>query len=478
MKPDCFLGGKQGISVNVSALSFRAKVRSAFSRIVCSEVFRGSMISFGLKITGMLFSYLFIYLLSDFLGPEAVGYYTLAQVLLSILGMIVLLGMNTSIVKYAGISITSPQQSDINAIHKKMVRIVLFMSFIVGGMVFFISPKIAEYVFHNNRLDVPFKLVALVLPFYALCTLNAEALRGLKQILSYNILVYPAVIACSSLFLGVILWCHEIRGSVEIASLVILPVESGGIVALMASYVIFSIVSFAVLKRKVTKCFAINKVERGPSLRRILNLSFPMLITSSCYLLNSQADKVMIGMMKSTTELGVYNVAFRIAMATSIGLAAINTIVAPKVAGLYSQGRIKEMELLLMKSARATVWGTSPLLLICLCFPDLLLGFFGAEFKEGSLVLIFLIIGQLANISCGSVGVFLNMTGHQVVFRNILVISLLINIILNTLLTPIYGIEGAAFATAASIICWNGISAFYCKRSLNIRTYYLPLIKL
>ena len=55
----------------------------------------------------------------------------------------------------------------------------------------------------------------------------------------------------------------------------------------------------------------------------------------------------------------------------------------------------------------------------------------------------------------GSVGVILNMTGKEKVFRNILSIALVINITLNILLITKFGIEGAAIASATSMIFWN-----------------------
>lgn len=459
--------------------SFREKVHNVKQLALSSEVFRGSTISLGLKLLGMLFSYIILYLLSENLGAEAVGFYTIAQVLLSILGIFVLLGMNTSVVKYAGINLASDQGWAIIAIHKRMFVIVLFMSCVVGLCVFYNSSNIAIFVFQDTRLAGPIMLVAFVLPFYALCILNAETMRGLQRVISYNVLSHTGIMGCSVIvLLGFFILSGDPGVYKKQDSLSVNNIELLGVIALAISYVLFSFVSIGTVKKCFSKISTRKRIGGVPSINNILSLSFPMLLASSCYLLNSQADKVMIGMLRTTGELGVYNVALRVAMAASIGLAAVNTIVAPKIAGLYSQGHIIELEHLLVKSARAMLLVASPFLLVCLCIPEVLLGFFGEEFTEGNIVLVLLIIGQVANLACGSVGVFLNMTGHQVVFRNILLLSLLINIVLNYSLTPVYGIDGAALATVVSLVFWNGVSAFYCKKTLNVRTFYFPFMKL
>jgi len=77
----------------------------------------------------------------------------------------------------------------------------------------------------------------------------------------------------------------------------------------------------------------------------------------------------------------------------------------------------------------------------------------------------------------GSVGVIMQMTGHQKVYQNIVLIALILNIVLNFTLIPLYGILGAAIATVVSISSWNIIGAVYLKQKLNIRSYYSPFKK-
>ena len=83
-----------------------------------------------------------------------------------------------------------------------------------------------------------------------------------------------------------------------------------------------------------------------------------------------------------------------------------------------------------------------------------------------------MIAGQLVNVLCGSVGYILNMTENQNIFRNITIFAVVINIFLNLILIPMYGIIGAAIASAISLILWNIISSFYIYRKFNISTIW------
>ena len=71
-------------------------------------------------------------------------------------------------------------------------------------------------------------------------------------------------------------------------------------------------------------------------------------------------------------------------------------------------------------------------------------------------------------------GNFLNMTGKQNVFRNCVLIAVVINVFLNYVLIPKYGITGAAFATAFSMITWNIIAGTYVRLKYSINTFYFP----
>ena len=67
----------------------------------------------------------------------------------------------------------------------------------------------------------------------------------------------------------------------------------------------------------------------------------------------------------------------------------------------------------------------------------------------------------MINAFCGSVGVYLNMTNKQTTFQWIIASAVVVNVFLNWMLIPRYGMQGAAIATSASMIMWNVTAVLY-----------------
>ena len=96
------------------------------------------------------------------------------------------------------------------------------------------------------------------------------------------------------------------------------------------------------------------------------------------------------------------------------------------------------------------------------------MGLFGQEFVSGSPALIILSGAQLVNAAAGSVGLTLMMTGHERSTAYGLFVSAVVNVVLNAVLIPQFGVVGAAVATATSTILWNVLLIIEVYRKLGI----------
>ena len=101
-----------------------------------------------------------------------------------------------------------------------------------------------------------------------------------------------------------------------------------------------------------------------------------------------------------------------------------------------------------------------------------MLSIFGEDFIIGKNALLILLIGQSVSVMSGSVGFILQMTGKEKIFQNILFLALLVNIGLNILLIPTYGILGAAIASTISIVFWNLTSVVYIYKEYQVLTFF------
>jgi len=71
---------------------------------------------------------------------------------------------------------------------------------------------------------------------------------------------------------------------------------------------------------------------------------------------------------------------------------------------------------------------------------------------------------------------FMNMAGHQKVFRNIILVGSVIFVILNVTLIPRFGINGAAFSILLNECIWNVSTLIFIKFNYGKTTGYLPFV--
>ncbi len=100
---------------------------------------------------------------------------------------------------------------------------------------------------------------------------------------------------------------------------------------------------------------------------------------------------------------------------------------------------------------------------------------FGSDFTVAYWAMFFLVLGQFVNSISGSTGYFMNMTGCQIVFLNVMFVAAFMNVILNLMLIPNLGIYGAALAGMFSLIFWNVYLLIYIKKKYGTTIGYFPL---
>ena len=211
-----------------------------------------------------------------------------------------------------------------------------------------------------------------------------------------------------------------------------------------------------------------------------LKVSLPMTITSFALLLNGKLDMLMLGMYDhiDTEILGIFSAAFKISILTNFVFAALKTIAMPKISELFWSGQTQRLERMVSKSALLIFSFTGPVSIILIVFSEDLLGLFGEGYSSGTGTLRIFAITQMINSACGLVAAFLNMTGDEQYFTRLILISTLMNLVLNALLIPILGMEGAAWATLLSTAFWNilGTRRVYVKH--GIATFLDPRVYL
>ncbi|GAB4390506.1 MAG: oligosaccharide flippase family protein [Thermodesulfovibrionales bacterium] len=422
------------------------------------ELLRGGSAAFVLRVAGMAAGYAFTLMVTRAFGAYAMGVFALSATVLSVLAMVGKAGLDTALLRFVA-DYSSQGRRDLagDAYLKSLSFMVPWCLFLTAAL-FFLSPYLSAHVFKKAYMASYFRIASLAVLPAALVALNSQCLRGLKKVAEFAFLQNVAVFLVAALVLFPLLLFSRGAGA---------PVA-----AYVAATAVVAALSFLMWRNSGS----LGRAVRGGGMRlsEILGVSFPMFFASSMYLVMHWTDILMLGAMRPESEVGVYNVAVKVATVTSITLFAVNSIAAPKFAESYGKGDTEGLRGTVAASTGLIFWTSLPILIVLVAFPSFVMGIFGDEFRAGRGALLLLVGGQFVNAISGSVGFLLNMTGRQRALQNILLAAAVINIGLNALLIPSYGMNGAALASMVSMAFWNLAAVAYIKARYDILTLYFP----
>jgi O-antigen/teichoic acid export membrane protein len=202
-----------------------------------------------------------------------------------------------------------------------------------------------------------------------------------------------------------------------------------------------------------------------------------MLLWLTMNTIGRRADVLMVGAFLPPEDVGYYTAALRYADLIVFTQQAVNGMAAPMFASLHASGRRAEMQRVAALAACGTLSCALPLAIVMLLFGGHLLAWFGEPFRAGHVALVWLAGGQLVNGLAGSVGSLAAMTGHQREASLIVTTATAINLVLNAVLIPRFGIEGAGMATATSIAFTNVAMLTLVRTRLGVNPTVLGLLR-
>jgi len=423
------------------------------------EIFKGSAITFFLKMSGMLLSYIAILIISRQYGAEGVGLYSLTFGLMTFVAMISVMGINVSILRYVGEFKKNGKDYKLKLLYRYALELVVPFSLLLSSLLYAFSGFIAESVFHNASYKAALEFSAFVVPFIALQNIGVEFIRGLKLMK-----VSEFLRSVNHLFISVTLL--SIVGLYLTNQL--LPIYTLGIGVFVSA--VFSV--YFILK-KIQTIKAIN--HNDFSKKELVETSMPMMVTVVASFVLGSIPLFMLEVFSTTKDVGVFSVAFKIATMVSLVLVVVNTISAPKFSELYWNKEYKTLQLVIDSSTRLIFIVSLIVSILIILFTDQILMLFGNDFISGSHVLILLVVAQMINSATGSVSILLNMIGSQKALKNIAIIVTTLTIVVSYILVSNYGSIGAAYTFIISMALLNISGAIYAHMKLGYITYYNPL---
>jgi len=198
-------------------------------------------------------------------------------------------------------------------------------------------------------------------------------------------------------------------------------------------------------------------------------IALPLMLMGGSHMILSHTDTLMIGLLLNAQQVGIYNAALKTAAWVPFILMAVNAMAAPLIATLYAQDDQAGLQQLISMIAWWMFYPALGVAIAILLFSRPILQLFGAEFVAAQGTLVVLMLGQLVNVGAGSVGYLMTMTTYQNQAAGVMAVSALVNVILNVCGIHIFGILGAAIATALSMALWNVWLYILVVQKLGVR---------
>lgn len=213
------------------------------------------------------------------------------------------------------------------------------------------------------------------------------------------------------------------------------------------------------------------------NVRDIFGYSFFIILSGSVGVFLIDFDKVMIPAYQDISSNALYSVAIFIATVIAVPSRAMLQIIYPITAKLMSEEKYDELNDLYKKSAiNLQVFGGLIMLGIFLNIKELY-RLIPPEYSGGIVVVFLIGLSKFSDLILGNNNAIILNTKY---YRAVLLFGLLLVFMmigLNMLLIPLYGINGAAWATLISIVVYNAIKLLFVIKKMDLYPFTMNTVK-
>lgn len=413
---------------------------------------------------GIIFSkiitYVYRIIIARYFGPEDYGLFSLALMVIGWAIAFSSLGLQNGLVRFIPIYRAKKENQKIRYIFRVSVKLSLLISLLFGALLFFLSEPISLYVFHNPDLTIFLKLFSLAIPLTVLLQISLSILSAFEKV-SLNSFIF-----------------NFFQNFIKLIFLIILifvGFNSNSIpISFLAGLLLATIFSFSLSKfyfPDIFKKYSLKKGAKQAIKSDLLSYSWPLLFFSILLSLFYWTDSLVIGLIKTTSDVGFYNAAIPIAVLIGLVPELFLGLFFPLITKEYTKSK-KNIENIKQLSQQVGKWIfviNLPLFILIVLFPGAFLNIlFGPEYLVASSALRILSIGILFSSVFTVSQSLLSMIGKsKLIFYDTLVI-VAVNIILNFILISRFGINGAAISTSISLIILNCLFLFQARKNLSI----------
>ena len=406
--------------------------------------------------------YLFTAILARFAGVEFLGIYSLASSITRIGEVFGRAGLHSGVMRFVS---RLDKETEIDEIKQRILSgLKLGLMFGIVIMIFQIAfaDWLAFELFNGSELLKTVLIISAVsLPFATIMAISAFATQGFKllkyKVMILNIIRPVIMMVCVLISISFFTKAAAIKYPLLISA-------------------VFSSFAAVIFLGKLTK-IKMSQIFSGVMDKELLRFSYPLMFVTILGTFMHWMDIMMLGYFTDTTTVGLYHPAARTAGLLRTVLLAFMGIFSPMMSEYHRKGDIGEMGKLYKLIVRWIISLSLPLAIILILYSKKIMLLFGVNYLSASNVLIVLTGAAFLQIIFGSGGHTLTMSGFTKVNLVNSIIVVLINITLNILWIPHFGIIGAAYATFVSMALLGILRIVEVYYFIKLNPFSLKLLK-
>lgn len=416
-----------------------------------SVVFLGRVFELGVSFVGAA-------IVARLLGQTGYGTLALGSTLLSVLVTISLLGINTGIGRYLP---RSEEPSFTRSIILSGLGITVPIALIVAVVIFLLADPVATVAFTDPSVAPVLRAFAFAIPATVVTRIALGSARGLQESL-------PKV------------YIQNVTFPVSRLSFAIVAILVGaGELGVAWAYTLARVLTGALALYYLLKYTPL--LNRGTSYRfhrELLTFSAPFTVSTIMSKVLKDFDTFLVGYFSTTGAVGSYNVAYQLALLVSLFSMGFGYMLMPVLSQHHANEEWDAMNRIYEVGTKWIAFASLPIFFATsFLAPTTIRLTFGADFVDGAPALAVLSIGFLFSILAGPAANALMTIGYskRIMYDNVLVTAL--NVVLNVVLIPRYGILGAGVATTLSYVVLNVIYAVQLYRDTGFHPFTSSLLK-
>jgi len=425
------------------------------------EVAWGSFWGLAGTLAFKLVSFAYAIYVARAFSQENVGLFYLSLSVIALVGFWRNLGLPSAISRYVPFFEAKNQGGKILSLLKISFAANAILGVLLFVIIFLLADPIGA-IYQSPGLSDGLRMLAAYVLFENLFGVSNSYLQGRRNIKASQFL-------------------SNVQNVVKLALTVVLFTFFGATLftlsaAFILAYVVVFLISIPMVLRSMSGAPSSGGgMSTSEIMHDIIPFGITLTIVQTFWVLISSTDRALLGYFgnpaTSIEVVAVYSIASQLALTIMVFPGAMGSIFLPVISRLAGKEEYGTMLKVIQTSQRWILFVTIPIALATMAFAgEMLSVFYGSSYRSGANAMSIFILGLLFSTIVYPIS--LALAGMRLVRLELYVaiVCAVVNVALNILLIPHFGMEGASAASAAAFLLSAWMFERYGRQYLSYRT--------